>query len=690
MEHLSIEQKAIQTYQENLLFFQGYDTELFKKISALDLALEKGFYKEKYSLEYKDEGYFDVLELESGRYLYGENSNKYAETAKESVNFKKVDNLFETFYTLNFSEEEGKKIEKQENLIKYGYATVTSLISYSKKYASKEDTTMIKLYKYIFFGVGLGTHLPLIHQKINSNIYFIIEDDLELFRLSLFVTNYKALTEPNNTKIYFSIFDDEQIFNMKVQLFLRDQFVYNHYIKFFSMLHHSEKKLRDIQSIITTLPHLSFNYSAVMLGQLRPLDYLTNEYKFLSLNKVAKLPKEKNSLYKNPVLLIGAGPSLENNIEWLKENYMKFTIVIVSALMSRFEELNIKPDIITHVHGFKEAMPHLEKVKDMSFFDNSIALFSSMSYPKYVEKFKKENVFIFEGTSSHKKNFGMLSSSNIGALSYGLLLYFNIKDMYLLGLDFAMNQETGMTHSQTHSHKRSVHIELKDVGGGMSAKDGIIEVEGNFTEKVFTTALFNGMKAQCNLLSKSFKKEYQNIFNLANGAKIEDAKPLVVESQQIKSLPLLDKKEVKKELYIMFNQNSENFLTDEELDILKERIKYHENIIKILEEHLQTPHYNDINQYHYNLLGTFYSILSDENKEIANNIGNDTDTLITLYLELICGYLFDLINTKEIKNKKKLIKHLNHIAIPQMIRVVRFFKDELEKYFEYFKKEQEC
>ena len=438
------------------------------------------------------------------------------------------------------------------------------------------------------------------------------------------------------------------------------------------MLNHNDLKLKEIQAMIVTLPHISFNYSALLISMFRPLEHLIEGYKILNINDSYK----GSPFQDHPVLLIGAGPSLDNNKEWLIKNHKKFIIVIVSAMMSKFEELGIKPDIITHTHGFKDAMPHIEKIKDMNFFNKSISLFAAMSYPEFIAKFKKENIYIFEGSSSYKKNFGSLTAPNIGALSYGILLLLQTKEMFLLGLDFATNQKTGATHSANHAHTRDVKLELHELGGSMSAKNEIIEVEGNFQEKVYTTALLNSMKRQCNTISKSFKRKDQTIYNLGEGSKIKDATPLELGSTKIQELPVIDKEELYNSLTTLFNAKSENFLTEDEYKSIQKRLCYYETIIQRLKEHLQTAHYNNIDQYHYNLLGTFYDILSDQ----ENGLNYDIDTLLTLYLELISGFIFDLINTKEIEGKKKLIKELDKKIIPNIIKVIKFYKDKIQDY----------
>jgi len=664
----SIEELAIQTYQENLLFLEQTDPHLYRKLASLELALEKGYYKEKYSLEYKDEGYFDVLEIESGKYLYGQNSNEYAKLAQKSINFEKTDNLFETFYNFNFQEADPKDLETKD-VIKYSYSTVVSLINYSNKYAAKTKTTMKKLYKFIFIGTGLGTHISAIDEKIKSNVYLIIEDDLELFRLSLFVTNYKNLTK-NGAKLFFSVFDEDSEFKNTVQAFLYEQFIYNHYIKFFHMLHHNQERIKEIQNIIATQIYLTFNYAALMTSLLRPLEYLKDGYKLLNLNS----SYENTPLTTKPVLLLGAGPSLQNNIDWLKENHSKFIVVIVSALMSKFEEIGIKPDIITHVHGFADAMPHIEKVKDIHFFDETIELFGGMSYPDFTKKFKKENVYILEGSSRYKRNFGGITSSNIGSLSYGILLYLGAKEIYLLGLDFAVDQSTGATHVNTHAHTRALDMQKEQhLEDAVEIKNELIEIKGNFTEKVKTSVLFDSMRRECNAISKTYKQSGTNIYNLSNGAYIEDT--TATHFEDIALLENINKKELYKELRETFDARSENFLTKEEKEDIDKRLEYYDKVIQKLKKHLKTKH-KDLNHYHYNLLGTLQEIL-DEDTE--NRHTSDMNYIITLYLQFTSGYIFDLINTNEIKDTKKLIKQLDEVTIPQMIRVIRYFKEAMQE-----------
>lgn len=679
MENLDVEQKAIQTYTENLLFLQTTQPGLYKKLDSLTLAIEKGYYEEKYSLEYKN-GYFDVLELETNRWLYSIDSNEHAKAVAKSIDYKKTGNLYETFYDVTISKDYAQELEEL-GIENNSYSGAASLISYSNEHANKNDTTMVKLYKFIFLGVGLGLHITELHKKLQSNIYFIIEDDLELFRLSLFTTNYKSLTD-NGAELVFSIFDDEDEFRNKTNIFISQHFIYNHYIKFFQLLSHSEEKLKIMQNIIIGQTYLTFNYSALTISILRPLVHLKNGYKLLDVLS----SYEDTPFTKKPVLLLGAGPSFQKNIDWLKENHKKFIIVAVSALFAKLEELDIKPDIVTHVHGFSDAMPHIRKVKDHSFFDKTISLFGGFSEPAFVKYFKKENVYIFEGSSRYKRGHGGLTSSNIGSLSYALLMSLYTRDLYLLGTDFAMDQITGDTHSDNHEYTKNIKLEEnKEIGGEAIYKQTVIKVKGNFKDKVFTTLLMDGWKGEFNALSKYYRKNYnEHIYNLCDGAYINDTEPLKPDDEQISKLKEIDKDKLYDELRSLFDSKSENFLNEDEDNDLQDRIDYCDHLIGIINTHIKRNH-QSLYEYHYNLLGVFKELLSDDN----NVNTSDLNHIITMYMQFVSGYIFDLINTKEITNHKRLIKHLDRVVMPQIIRVINYFKEHLQEYLDFSKEEKE-
>ena len=178
----NIEESIVERYQKNIQYFQEKQPKLYEKLASCDSAVEQGLYTNKYDLMFNNNS-FDVQEFTTNNRLYGQDSNKFAYEIAQ-----------------NFSE---------------------------------------KVEKFAFFGVGLGVHLTAIDKKISSSSYLIVEDDLELFKLSTLVTPYYELAY--NSKLYFSVFESEDEFKDEVDVFLNSTKT-NTNILHYSMSNHSDTK----------------------------------------------------------------------------------------------------------------------------------------------------------------------------------------------------------------------------------------------------------------------------------------------------------------------------------------------------------------------------------------------------------------------------------------------------------------
>ena len=176
-------------FNDNISYIQVSHPKLFEKLAALESAIEQGHYKQRYELVYEND-YFDVFEKETGKYLYCKNSITHASLASQSIDYKLQENLFEGFHKHDISEEQlYEYIEKEP--FEHQMSGFAPIMYYTHKNSSY-DKTLKTIDKFIFFGVGLGLHVGAIDKKIASKVYLIVEDDLELFRLSLFVQTIKS------------------------------------------------------------------------------------------------------------------------------------------------------------------------------------------------------------------------------------------------------------------------------------------------------------------------------------------------------------------------------------------------------------------------------------------------------------------------------------------------------------------
>ncbi len=660
----TIEQQATQTYLDNIAYLQKVHPSLHQQILALETSMDKGYYQAKYDLEYKN-NYFDIIELSTKNYLYGSNSNDNAKMAAKSINFKKNENVLETFFSRSFSDKELEYYQSQ-NVETSAYHGLAPIMDYANKHAAKNSTTMKNIKKFVFLGTGLGFHIEAIHKKIGAKAYLIIEDDLELFRLSLFTLNYNNLAQESN--LYFWVFDDP-LFHQIVANFLSDSFVDNHYIKFFHLLSHPDIKFKTIQSIIASQEHLTFSYTALMNQYIKPLEHIHNGRAFLNIQN----HWSKNVFSDKPVLLIAAGPSLKKNIAWLKEHHEKFIIVAVSAALVLLEKEGVTPDIITHIDGFEVSLAHFDKLTSKTFLHNTLTLFSASVLEEHIERVNENNIYFYQNLAQYKKNFGSIVGPCVGSHTLGLLLRFGVSKLYLLGLDLALDQETGRTHTQEHLQSKrldlSKHNEVEDT---FTFASSTISVKGNFSKQVMTTSSFNMSIDTINQFIDKEKNTSQTIYNLNSGAYFNQTSSLHVNSIELNSWNTLDKKSLQDSLKQLFNSYAQKGLTQEEHHEIENKLRHAQKMKELIATYQAKSITSNIDEYKLRFINFIDSLLAMQDGKRHN-----LSIVYLYYLNNIVTYLFDILNTKELKNHKHHIKKVNKMLTSVVGEIEDIYKKNL-------------
>jgi len=655
MQH--IEQQAQECYQKNSEFLQKYHPEIYTKLQHITT--------QNYDLEYLD-GYFDVKQLSSGFYLYQQNSYEVAAALADRVNFQKDSNVFEGFplyygfekYKENFDD----KTAGREGL----YPLMTFYLDHTKP-----NDSMKEIEKFIFIGVGLATHIPTIHNKIKARSYLIIEDDLELFHLSLFVTPYYEFH--NIATLYFSIAEDENRFSNTANKFLEDSFYANRYLKYSLFPAHSKTKIKYLQNILASQDFITFPYRTLLTKYLKPLE-------FLQTHRVLNLSKHLNKkiLENKPILVLGAGPSFTKHLEWLKIAHEKFIIISVASLSKTLSQYNIHPDIILHIDGFASVSKIYEGFNAKTFLEKSIKIFGPFTPTDIREHFTDEKLFMLEENTYYHKDFFSYIGSCVGSTAILDSILLNAQDIYLLGTDFAIDQTSGESHSSTHITKKISDLSKKDeISNTMSFRGNLFPVKGNFTKKVYTNSLFHtSLQALYNLIPQ-IKEPSQNLYNLNDGAAIFGTIPFHIEDITLEQLPKLNKTSIQNKLIEEFQGLSKSKLSKEDILSLKKRIEYVDKILNLIQIHKETPKSNP-QTYLYSLLGLVSDILKLQGARESNNI----ITVYYSYFHSSVAIIMDLFNTQELKNEKRLIKKVDKFFINELIVIATIYKKTINSFLE--------
>jgi len=661
----SIEQKAIKTYQNNLLFFAEKYPNVFKKIDILSQAIENDSYKERYALEYKD-GYFDVLDTVTKEWLYGSSSVEQAKKIAKEMNFKKNSGVIETFYNYNFTEEAVKYADEEDPTVSK-FVLSAPIVDFVTKLISK-DTNMKQIFKFIFFGVGLGLHLATIHQKINSYIYLIIEDNLELFRLSLFVTDYSAMSK--ESELYFSIMEDNTGLKNSFEAFYHNSFIRNNYIKYSILQPSYREKIAQIQNFIVTQSSQTYLQNRLLSKNIKVVDAIKKGYKFFDITK----QYNEKVFLERPIILVAAGPSLKKEIEWLKKNASSCIVVALFMTSIILEEYGIKPDIIVHVdEGTAPVEKTINKIKSKTFFDKSVFLLSpSVDMKLFFTITPKERIYVFENRTNYRFNKGKLEGYSVGEVAYALSLKYGSKDIYLLGLDLALDPETKQTHSEGHlSSENKSSVTVATSNENVSLRGSEFFVKGNFLEQVPTTPLFDVSIYKVNDFTNAFKREYQKIYNLSNGAYFQDTIPAKSGKVDLSSFGQKDDVCFTQRLIEFFDKYSSSAMDKEEKEAFfyrqKDAIRKKELVMDFSKKR-----YPSMDQFST----AFVNIASQCILAPKQNTGELAQIFI-VYLENIGGYIGDFLNTSKIDNPKKNIKQFQKIISKQFLKII-------DKYMEIF------
>jgi hypothetical protein len=158
---------------------------------------------------------------------------------------------------------------------------------------------------------------------------------------------------------------------------------------------------------------------------------------------------------------------------------------------------------------------------------DTIILSGNMTNEGVLKKFNQENLFLFELYKSLNKDNISFSGYSIGEITLDILLHFNAKDIYLIGLDLALNQETGESHAKgSDSITSSLNLDEDQSRDTFSHVDSLIQTKGNHSEVVFTTPLFFSSIQSAN--GKLMNKEEDvNVYNMSlHGAYLENTIPI--------------------------------------------------------------------------------------------------------------------------------------------------------------------
>ena len=664
------------TFSGNLRFLSQYDTALYERVAHLSDAISSGAYKERYFLEFiKNNGDFDIYDSHTENYLYSKKPKQYNNQAVRDVNFdsKNTISLFNaSYYHQNTTDLSHNKLELfdignfqvQLDIAQYKYGANLALDVENKKFK--------KIDKFLFIGTLLGRHIPKILTKINSTNHFVCEANLEIFRLSLFVCDYSLLARSGKS-VVFAIMEDESAFMEKFTLFFQNDMINNQFFKYYSTNYQVDKYFDLIVSSTIDKDPFLFNYRATMKNILNKTITNIKQYKTLDFTK----DMDSQFFEDKPIVFVGAGPSLGKNIAWLEQNQDKFIIVAMGAALKRLNSHGIIPDIITSVDPQDGVFLSQFQGLDSSFLAKPIKILAANTHDNVLSRFAHtlDNTFIFETLISFYKDSVAIGGLSVGEATFKILLYLNAKNIYLLGIDLALDSSTGLTHDSSREHQKGFELDKDSLAKkqlskkqSFSLREDLIFVKGNYHKEVPTTRLFYASLMEYNQAIRSIKKADQYIYNLSkDGAYIEEVEYKDIDTIDISTQK--DKKQYIKDLFDFIEQKA-SIYDKSSYHHLDEKIAKYDVLLELLDDNveLQISSSDELDKQIDRFFNTMYMLLGN-----YNILGE----IILNYYFVIVRFIKYNLNDRDKRFKPKSLKKIQHLYVYQLKSIVNSYKQEL-------------
>jgi len=382
------------------------------------------------------------------------------------------------------------------------------------------------LYTTSIFGLGSGLHIKYLIEKYDFQSLFIYEPEPELFAISCYFVDWQKAFEKLGNNLY--LFVKGNIDTKILKRFYDSKVVTSNFLRLEFTTYNSKKienakKEFYLANISNKRGWGSFEDESV--GFKNHLQNINKNIKILT----------KTTKINAPICVIANGASLENNINWIKENQDNLILISVGTAIRPLLKAGIHSDFHIEIERMPMLVnilrPSLEKYK--GYFIGATVIDS-----EHFKIAKKPLMFVRDASSTTGvSNFFLnFCSPMVGNTGFSFSCHFS-DEIYMCGFDvgFLKNKKV---------HASGSYYDDKD-----DTKEGY-PVRGNFRDEVMSDDLLNLSRQNLEMTISLLKPK--KIYNLSDGAFINGAMPK--NSNEIQLTP------INKEKFI--NEIIENFKID--------------------------------------------------------------------------------------------------------------------------------
>lgn len=366
------------------------------------------------------------------------------------------------------------KIKKDDKWIYIGskYNMKNSIDKFMEKnQMSEEDEEKI----FIIFGFGTGDHIKELRKKYKNNIILVFEPNE---KLEDYISDLQWAKEDEKMQILCC---DEDALKNFMENSLQIYNIHNLKLEYFDNYNktYETEFMNFIKTIKDKLIAMEININTSTSYDIRWFETLTNNLPYIVNGTPAELYRDE---YKDkPVVIVSAGPSLDKNIDLLKDFGDKVVILTGGRTLKPLMERNIQPTLLGAID------PSIESYKIMEeYVEDCTAplLFYDGTNENVVTAHKNEKIFF--GNRAIVDRIAERKISNYcwgGSVAHALTVFsvvLGCNPIIFIGQDCAYTNEKYYADSSKHSSLRDEIINregiyVEAVGGGTVRTDLILE-----------------------------------------------------------------------------------------------------------------------------------------------------------------------------------------------------------------------
>ncbi|TMO86759.1 motility associated factor glycosyltransferase family protein [Pseudoalteromonas ruthenica] len=527
-------QQANQRFDNNLTAFRKYYPNIAQFIETYQT-------REDFCLHVTTSGHGNFFPKDSSVPLYGddplEQTREQLKRYTEKANFGQADYLAR------------KSWEAGDDRLHLQYMQRLSQVLhdvYQKDY--KKIVALPEHYPTaLIFGIGLGYHIPELLENHSFDYMFICEPDPELFFASLFCIEWDKVIEKIDDSdgcLFINIGLDYQAFFEDVFRLAGEIGAFSTSMSFCYQHYPSEKINQLIKTFFENYYqlHQGFGfYNDAITGLAHCVHNIEQGAQCFFAQ-----PRKANELHDVPVFVVGNGPSLDESLDYLRDNQHKAIILAAGTAYQSLLKAGITPDFHVLVERPRITYDIQKTIEPEQGYHDANLLTVDVMYPDVLGLYKWAGMAL-KGPESATAFLAMKSLLKYGrqvselpacgpfvsntAFSYACLLGF--RDIYLFGVDNGYSL-SGKTHSSLSIYNDDKHKSCFKVLDGAK-----IRFDGNLQHDVMATPLMAMSKASFERLIMQLGNHIK-IYNVGEGAKLEGA--MAVEEQSLVPLSVpLDK-----------------------------------------------------------------------------------------------------------------------------------------------------